>query len=556
MSIAAPISLARPLALARFAAPAAFAAVLLGSLALHVAFGTVGDVSWLITVDEKWFSGATPYRDIVEINPPASLLLYWPAFALAKFLRIAPEFTVAAFGYLCALGSLAFAARLAFPRAADIKPPLPLFALAAALLLPGHAFDERDVLAAFMALPFIALCAARLEGRAPSLGAATLAGLLMGATIAIKPPYALIPLALAPLMALRLRAGALATAPEALAAAAVAALYAAGVAVFFPAYISDVLPIGIAIYAPIRESLFRLATSAEMLPAALMLASVFLRPVKRGAKTAALALAALGAFLAFLAQGKGWAYQAYPAVFFAALLGALALQDAKPSPRALAVFAAPGLALAALAVATGAAPTPLAVLAALGLHWLAPRLGFAEPPAEAFGVKLPISTNALYAAAFGAACGIFAVEGVHDAGLTAMLSKVGPHPRVIAISESLGFGHPLVRAVGGDWVQSTPGLWITAGALRLIENAHGDPAVAARLNPYIDADRDRLVADIAREKPDVLLVGKLGTPFHEWAWADAKITAARQGYVLYARNADKDWPAEIYVRRDMIAVSP
>jgi hypothetical protein len=87
----------------------------------------------------------------------------------------------------------------------------------------------------------------------------------------------------------------------------------------------------------------------------------------------------------------------------------------------------------------------------------------------------------------------------------------------------------------------------------LIAESHDDPATIARLQPFIDADRDRLVEDIERERPDAILVGRLGTPFNDWASRDEKITAARAGYVLFAHNDDKDWPAQLYVRRDLPA---
>ena len=45
------------------------------ALATQLSFGMLGDVSWLITIDEKWLSGQVPYVDFLEINPPASLLL-------------------------------------------------------------------------------------------------------------------------------------------------------------------------------------------------------------------------------------------------------------------------------------------------------------------------------------------------------------------------------------------------------------------------------------------------------------------------------------------------
>lgn len=555
MSAAASADLAqtrRASDVAWLATPAILGAIFIASVAAHVLLGTVGDVSWLITIDEKWLAGATPYRDVLEINPPASLLLYWPAVALAKALHVAPEFMVAAFGAALAGLCLTLAAKIA--RIDARSAILPAVALAAAMLMPGHSFDERDTLAAFAGLPFLALIAARIEGRGASLPVALLCGGLMGACVAIKPPYAMIALSLAPWLVWRLKRGALEAWPEALAASVVALAYGVVVFVAFPFYVSDVLPIAIAIYAPIRESLWRLATNVEVFPAGVMVVSYFARPRSKEALAQALALGAFGAFLAFLTQGKGWAYQAFPLEFYAALLGAIGLKASAPSPRSTLALAALAAALAALAIVSGHAPTPLAALAALIWPLLAARLGAREDSASLLGIALPISANALFAAAFGAACGIYAVDGVQNVHLEAALARVAPHPRVLEISESLGFGHPLVRNVGGEWVGSAPSQWIAVGARALIQARGDDPATAARLTPYIDADRDRLVADIKREKPDAILVGKLGTPFHDWAWSDPAITAARADYVLFAGNDDKDWPAEIWVRRDVLGL--
>ena len=91
------------------------------------------------------------------------------------------------------------------------------------------------------------------------------------------------------------------------------------------------------------------------------------------------------------------------------------------------------------------------------------------------------------AAALGAACGLFAMDGVRTPAIARALASLGPHPTVASISESLAFGHPMVRAVGGVWVQSVPSLWITAASRRRIDENPGDEALAERLRPYIDA---------------------------------------------------------------------
>ena len=252
---------------------AVFALIVFAAAGAHIAYGANSDVSWLITVDEKWLEGAVPYKDIIEVNPPASLLLYLPAVALGRLLRRSPEFCVAVFGFAFAGLSLAFAQSLQRLGGAPLAPAYFAIALAAFLLLPGISVDERDVLAAFAALPCVVLLSLRVEHKKVSIAAALTAGAMMGVTVAIKPPYALIVATLAPWILVKLSRGSLACWPEALATVIVVAAYGAAVMLAFPYFVSDVLPIAVAIYAPIREGLGRLLVNYDTAAASLMVAA-------------------------------------------------------------------------------------------------------------------------------------------------------------------------------------------------------------------------------------------------------------------------------------------
>ena len=72
--------------------------------------------------------------------------------------------------------------------------------------------------------------------------------------------------------------------------------------------------------------------------------------------------------------------------------------------------------------------------------------------------------------------------------------------------------------------------------------------------PYIDRDRRMLVEDIERGRPDAILVGRLDTRFYQWAWSDPAIAAARADYQFFAANPDKGFPAELWVRKDLIGL--
>jgi hypothetical protein len=525
----------------------------LAAILLQWRFGLLGDVSWLITVDEKWLDGATPYRDVIEINPPASLMLYWPAVALARVLGVAPEFIVAAFGFLSIAAGLGLAA--AILARAGLLDRLGALGAAVALVafavLPGQSFDERDHLAAVYGLPFLAVAAAR-AARAPlDARLALLAGLGAGLMAAIKPPYALVAIVLLPYLVRRAGIVPLMKAVEYYAAAAVGLAYLAFVPRAFPHYVADILPLGLDVYAPIREPIAALLASPGPL-FAFVLAVCALRLARDdpGEPLVAVpALAGLGALAAYLVQGKGWLYQAYPALaFFSLAAGAALTRFAQPKPR-LALGALVFLAAALGFVALGHWPSPLAFVAAgigvalaWGLEW---RKAGAAPIAE-MGV----------AAALGAACGLFAMDGIETPAIARALASLGPHPTVASLSESLAFGHPMVRQVGGVWVQSVPSLWIAAAARRRIDEHPGDAALAQRMRVYIDADRDRLVADLARNRPDALLVGRLDTRFHQWLWNDPEVAAARAGYRLYADETDAGFPAQLWVRADLFGLRP
>jgi hypothetical protein len=527
------------------------------AVALQARFGLLGDVSWLITADEKWLDGQTPYRDFIEINPPASLFLYWPAIALARLVGVWPEFTVAAFGFLSIAASLALSAAI-LARAAPIGRVGPLafgVALVALAILPGQSFCERDQLAALFGLPFLALAAARAARACVDWPMAVAAGVGVGAMAAIKPPYALVAIALAPYLAGRIGVRALFGAVEYYVAAALGLAYVALVASAFPHYVADILPLGLAVYAPNRESFFELASEpGVLLTLALGAALVILAARRLGEpKIAVAALASLGALAAYFVQGKGWLYQTYPALAFMTLAAGFALELSPPAPRRIAIGALAGVAAAFLLLWLGRWPLPIAFAAAAGAAALLAALERDSAPGQSRDWRTPLAEMGV-AGAIGVACGLFAMDGIRTPALARALASLGPRPTVVAISESLAFGHPMVRAVGGVWAQRVPSLWIASAARRLIDQHPGDEALARRLAPYIDRDRRMLVEDIERGRPDAILVGRLDTRFHRWAWNDPAIAAARADYQFFAANLDKDFPAELWVRKDLIGL--
>jgi hypothetical protein len=540
----------------RAAAPLALTlAALAAAIVAQARFGAIADVSWMITISEKWLDGATPYVDFIETNPPAAILLYLPPAALARALGARAEFVVAAWGFAaCGASAAAAAAILSRARLLDELGSASLgAALFALTLLPGRAFDERDFFVALLALPALAVAAARAAGAAPGARSAVVAGLCMAAVVAVKPPYGLLFVGPAAYLAARRGVGAALRAGEYGLAAAASLAYAAVVAWRFPAYVSDVLPAVAAAYLPVRETARDLVVNAAVVAWVALAAALALvaGPRLRAPLVATPALAAVGALATFFLQGKGWLYQAYPALALIALAFGAAVDRRGATPGRLAVLAAAGVAAALVGSLAPIPPFAGAVAVALIGGALIAVSGRRMVAAER---ETRLAEFA--AAAIAGALWLFftAPPTAPDPDFVRAVAALGPHPRLAAVAEGLGIGFPLVRQVDGVWVQRTQGMLLTSGARRLIDENPGDSALAARLAPIIAHDRDIVAEDIRRDRPDGILVNTVNPRFHRWAMTDPTLAAALADYALATSSRAADWPIDLYVRKDEIGL--
>jgi hypothetical protein len=517
------------------------------AILLQIRFGMMADVAWLIDCDERWLNGQVPYRDFLEINPPASLLIYLPAVAAARALGIASELAVSVFGFAAAGAALALSAAI-LRRATSMGAAVALAAILALVVLPGQTFAERDHLAMILGAPFVALMLARAERAAVATPLALLAGLGAGLMACVKPPYALI--GLAPALYCLSRCGwrSVLAAPEGYVAAAVGAAYLASIGAFFPHYAGNVLPFLLDIYVPLRESLATMAASPGALIFVAIGATTLLIGSQRELRPAAaiFLLAALGAEIAYGVQGKGWVYQAVPALMLAAVAGAAALGDTARERAA------------ALAAAAFTAALALFYLRSLGLAWaLGVAAGFALEAARAW-IKPDLKRLAplALAAAVGSACGLCLIERPLTPALEARLAAMGPGLTLGAISEDEGLSFPLVRRVGAHWAMRSHSLIVTAAARRLMSMHPGDAVLAERLRPYIERDKTALLADLSAQRPDALLVGPLKSKLHADLFADPQVLAVMADYRLVEREEAPDYGAELWLRNDFAPLRP
>ncbi len=459
--------------------------VFVAAIGLRLVVVANTDVSWLITLSEKVLDGQHLYVDLIEVNPPASVFLYLPLVALARLLALRPEVVVDASVFLAIGVSLAIAGHiLRRARQLDDLDAMRLAGLVAAVLaiLPAQTFGEREHIAVILLLPLFALWTSRLVGAKQGISAVLAAGVGAGLTLAIKPQLAL---GLAPaLIVLVVRTGSwrLLFAPENWVAGMLAAVYGASVFVFYPTFISDITPMVMTTYVPIRHSLFVMLVQCPVLlfaAAQLRLATSWRPGLLRASAMIMFAAAAGGFFLVFVLQGKGWPYHSYPFLALVYIVLAVALSGrAPPEPRRRVETAVLLFGMTALACAT--------------FYWL----------------NLASSV----------------------AMLNEPIRRLVANPRLLVISSDISVGHPLARQVGATWVGRVGSLWVTAGVLTRLEREVLDADTARTLAAYAERDRATLEEDIRQNRPDIIVIDRVAFDWEAWAQADPGLAEQLAAY--------------------------
>ena len=459
-------------------------AAALTGLAIQSLRPTNHDVSWLLTVNDKILAGGTAYRDIIELNPPGSILLYRLPALVGRMLSIPAEFVVQ--GMLAALicAVLIFAQRLMSRYALSSRASNNLFLGALAFVLAILPFDDlaqREHLATIFIIPFAFVALARQGGGKVLLWESLISGMMLGLCIAIKPYFALCALLVFAAQFKRQGVGAVRNL-EYWAAAAVALAYVAVALLWFPAFFSDTLPLIADLYLPVRLDMVKLVQRMVLSTFVPLSICWIYRTPRAHDGAAVFLLIAAGFFGAYLIQGKGWPYHAYPVITFCLIAAAWTIQQ-QASHESTPWWRSPGM-----------------LLLATAMLWPLPR--FYQPEAS-------------------------------NPALEAAISKIAPHPKISSIGFSINLGHPTVRDVGGVWVGRMWGLWATGGALLMKERFATDPAMRAKAESYFEGDRLMLTQDIETQRPDIILVEKLKAfDWFEWAAGSPRLQAALDKYEL------------------------
>ena len=252
-----------------------------------------------------------------------------------------------------------------------------------------------------------------MNGEAPRTSMAVVAGCDAGLALSFKPHFALGMLCAVGWLAIHSRSWKVAFTPENLTAAAIALLYTASIIAFFPEFFTTIGPLVRDICIPVGLS-FQALLEKPALPiwgVAILAIIVLKRRDRIDAACLLLLTTSLGFAAIFVLQRKGWPYHSYPMITLVMLALGYALASNTPRTALDRTCRAGAIAL-------------FAILFARSMLWF--DVAFDARP------------------------------------LQATVARLGPNPKILAISAEPGLGHPLVRALNGIWVSRQWGLWVQA----------------------------------------------------------------------------------------------
>lgn len=442
------------------------------------------DVSWLLTVGERVLDGQRLYVDVFETNPPMAVLVYIPGIIVARALGLPAEVVTDSLMFAAIFVSLAIVARIlknsSVLEGANtwLLAPLALTLLA---ILPMQAFGQREHIAVVELLPLLAVFVVRMKREIPSAWMAIIAGCGAGLAVSFKPHFAIGIVCAVGCLAIYLRSWKAVFAPENLTAAAIVLLYAASVLAFFPAFFTVIGPLVRDVYIPVGLS-YQALLAKPALPiwGAAFFATIVLKRHDRVDAACLLLLAtSLGFAAVYLLQRKGWPYHSYPMIALVLLALGHALMSNAPRTALDRAFRAAAIAL-------------FAVLLARSMQW--------------FDVA-------------------FDARPLHAA-----VARLGPNPRILAITAEPGLGHPLVRALDGTWVSRQQGLWVEAYLKYMRQHDIIGPHANAALDGYAARERAMLIEDFNRIRPSVILVDNLTDDWNAWLRSHPEISGLLSDY--------------------------
>lgn len=292
------------------------------------------DARWLLHATVKFIHSGRYYYDFFETNPPMILYLNIPPVLLAKFFHLSLGFIFRAYVFLLAVFSLVICSVL-LKKIYHNRPKWMLHIFICALayvfvIVPAHAFGEREHLALLLTAPYFFLMVLRSDNYRSSAKLVLLVGVLAGFGFAIK-PYFVIPFGLVELYLMFNQRSLFAwIRAEALTIIAILVLYLATIFIFTPEYITQLIPLAWQFYfSAVGKSYMYVFSSIWMMFFILSSGCFVLlyELVEQQKFIIIMFLASAGFICSYVLQHTMWFYHALPSYVFSLLLLVQLLQE-------------------------------------------------------------------------------------------------------------------------------------------------------------------------------------------------------------------------------------
>lgn len=254
------------------------------------------DVAWLMEATRRWVGGGQLYVDIVEINPP---LIFIETVILTAG-------TLTKGGFLAGVSLVILLSGLWIGRWQGATTGFIASVVLACSGIIG--FGQRDHLALIFLLPFV--MAPDNLSRRERIALAAYAFLGVG----LKPYFLLMPAAYVAAQCVMQRSLAPIWALQNMVLGALIGAWALAVVLIWPAYVSEIIPLGQFVYGAFGNALEPFQFNVSLAILATCLIAVARCPEQRP-----LAAATIGALLSFFIQGRYWAYHLIPAIGLASM---------------------------------------------------------------------------------------------------------------------------------------------------------------------------------------------------------------------------------------------
>ena len=271
------------------------------------------DISILITFAERMLDGSKFSEAYYETNPPLNIMIYIPVVWLSRMTDIPlwdMHFYYSLFWFVLSMGLTALLLRKNTFLESHWKHMIMMAFMITAFMTPSKSFGDRDHYVFLFLVPFILVQIDLMSAKALPLWL-KIPALVIGAfMILLKPHYGLLPTVLLCARIAKERSPKFLIQPDFLALSIGVLSYAAMLGLYFPDFITVVLPDTITLYATNPHPLVKFESIAYGIMTALCIAAVYEMkfPEKQKQLCLFLSLCTLILLIPYVVQGKGLLY--------------------------------------------------------------------------------------------------------------------------------------------------------------------------------------------------------------------------------------------------------